>query len=727
MIEKITEIKKFGSYVDYDWNLEGGFGHTNLIFGWNYSGKTTLSRVFSSYRDGEKYYPDSIISIDETKPEHSNIHVFNKDFVKENLKWDNSEATPFAIIGKELIEQEEKLKNLLNKKRELEEKYEAEKKDLVNLRKTIDDFESSTAKRIKEDYKEVNYNKNKLKDDISSMSDHNNCILSEEDVDSKSKTFRNSEKKQKLDLISTDFIDFKKEYELISQLCAREITAEKIESLANDKKYEEWVRMGLPLQEGFDRCRFCDAIISEDVLKKYHQHFSQEYELLLNELNEEKDKLEKSKKERIIYAKEQFYPELTGNFEKEKEDVNSFIENYNSAIRTLIELVEKRIQNLFKPIECTPFQYDIDTKPIEAFNRMIQSNSSISDNLDEAKESALKSLKNHVIASCLEEFKYFEKKEHAEQCENTLKTLDDEIEGIKTEIKDIEKQRSNKDKAAELINHVLCKYYGKDNLIIEHEDEKFLIIRHGEPAKDLSEGEQTAIAFSYFIANLNETELSQSIVFIDDPISSFDSNHLYLTCSLIVSEFYDNGKLKCNQLFISTHNYEFFMHLRKGIRNEKEQSMKQYLIKRINNGKGAKSVIEDLPNILKGYDSEYIYLFSRIMDFIETPNSDYDQLYDLPNILRKLLDIYLSFKYQAEFKNIGHEIFGDPDYGRVYKLINHESHARIDGLMQPSDLAEYQSVVKLVIDRIKKDDPIHYESVTKKIKNSKNGENKTIQ
>lgn len=54
MITKL-DISKFGLYKDYSWNTEIGntetFRRLNIIYGRNYSGKTTLSRIFKCIED----------------------------------------------------------------------------------------------------------------------------------------------------------------------------------------------------------------------------------------------------------------------------------------------------------------------------------------------------------------------------------------------------------------------------------------------------------------------------------------------------------------------------------------------------------------------------------------------------------------------------------------------------------------------------------------------------
>lgn len=65
MISKISKLKDFGIFHDFTWKTElSDFKKFNLIYGWNRSGKTTISRVFASCekkctydKDKFKQYP----------------------------------------------------------------------------------------------------------------------------------------------------------------------------------------------------------------------------------------------------------------------------------------------------------------------------------------------------------------------------------------------------------------------------------------------------------------------------------------------------------------------------------------------------------------------------------------------------------------------------------------------------------------------------------------------
>lgn len=59
-----------------------------------------------------------------------------------------------------------------------------------------------------------------------------------------------------------------------------------------------------------------------------------------------------------------------------------------------------------------------------------------------------------------------------------------------------------------------------------------------------------------------DTDLSNSIIFLDDPISSLDGNHLFNTYAFIKAKLTD-----CKQLFVSTHNLDFFNLMKDFIEN----------------------------------------------------------------------------------------------------------------------------------------------------------------
>lgn len=72
--------------------------------------------------------------------------------------------------------------------------------------------------------------------------------------------------------------------------------------------------------------------------------------------------------------------------------------------------------------------------------------------------------------------------------------------------------------------------------------------------------EKTAIAFSHFLVTIKALEskrvFKDYIVFIDDPISSLDGNHIFQINSILKEMLFSNNnpggewKLKCLNLFV---------------------------------------------------------------------------------------------------------------------------------------------------------------------------------
>ncbi|EQB94403.1 hypothetical protein GA8_17150 [Geobacillus sp. A8] len=143
MIRQI-DILEYGPYKNYRWvdifgnDLDEGFGCRNIIYGRNYAGKTTFSRIIRSLELGKPHKDFNngkfIITLDDGKQITEldlddgpyNIRVYNADFKKDNLSFlydENGEILPFAILGEENIEIQYKIEQEEKKIQEIRENY----------------------------------------------------------------------------------------------------------------------------------------------------------------------------------------------------------------------------------------------------------------------------------------------------------------------------------------------------------------------------------------------------------------------------------------------------------------------------------------------------------------------------------------------------------------------------------------------------------------------------
>ncbi len=106
-IKKIDSIKNIAVFKDFRWassvrdgdNNIAEFKKINILYGRNYSGKTTLSRIFRALETGsisDKYSsPEFQLAFNGGSTATQNsltshgqvVRVFNEDFVRDNLRF----------------------------------------------------------------------------------------------------------------------------------------------------------------------------------------------------------------------------------------------------------------------------------------------------------------------------------------------------------------------------------------------------------------------------------------------------------------------------------------------------------------------------------------------------------------------------------------------------------------------------------------------------------------
>ncbi|WP_186178779.1 AAA family ATPase, partial [Burkholderia gladioli] len=162
---------------------------------------------------------------------------------------------------------------------------------------------------------------------------------------------------------------------------------------------------------------------------------------------------------------------------------------------------------------------------------------------------------------------------------------------------------------AEELNRDLVTYLGHDEIQVSVEETGYRIVRHGNAAMHLSEGERTAIAFLYFLKSLDDRSfhLANGIVVIDDPISSLDSNAIYSAFGFMKRKLVGAG-----QLFVLTHNFTFLRLVKNWFHHIPKKDSPKFFTLRATTKDGVRSSsIYEMDPLLKNFESEYHYLFQR--------------------------------------------------------------------------------------------------------------------
>lgn len=210
MITKINSVKNVAVFKNFDWNssvIKMGnvvdLKKINILFGRNYAGKTSLSRIFrametkslTAYANPEfslQFEDGSSRTQDNYKVSEDVVRVFNEDFIKENLAFISNpleNIKPFAILGEntsinleiQKIKKELGCKDLEKGLSGLYKELDEAKNNASEVKKKKENFGSDLEKKLKdkasvdkkrsikyqEKFGEINYNIQKLKNDLS--------------------------------------------------------------------------------------------------------------------------------------------------------------------------------------------------------------------------------------------------------------------------------------------------------------------------------------------------------------------------------------------------------------------------------------------------------------------------------------------------------------------------------------------------------------------------------
>jgi len=156
-----------------------------------------------------------------------------------------------------------------------------------------------------------------------------------------------------------------------------------------------------------------------------------------------------------------------------------------------------------------------------------------------------------------------------------------------------------------------------------------------------SDADRRSLAFSIFISKLkkkSEHELKNTIVFLDDPITSFDDNRISQTFIEI-----KNLATSCRQLIIVAHHSRFLLDTYKKLKNIKDLDLKFIEIKRVNFGSEFELVID--PEVRLDPYAQEIEKVERFIDGDSTINAA-----DVRRLLRLIMEEELKLRFRPYLK-----------------------------------------------------------------------------
>jgi len=795
-IRKLESIKSMAVFQDFRWASslrDGGnnvaeFKKINILYGRNYSGKTTLSRIFRALETGsisDKYSsPEFQLSFDggstATQNSLSNhgqvVRVFNEDFVRDNLRFivdDEQTINSFAILGEDNTKLEEEIEKheaelgneedksgLQGELLGADEKFKGAKKahgdKSSELEKKLSDKANKPGTGIKHNkaFGDAIYNVTKIKKDISTVTKDTYSPLTDELVGKFHDLLREEPKTE-----ISESSSFNLQYTVITskakELIEKKIQAsDPIQELLNDAALATWVRTGRSHhQEKRDKCAFCGSDLPEDLWEKLDKHFNQESEELRQALETLLGSIERerSRVPNLLKIKNSdFYSNFTADLDSLAEQLSTLSTSYSECLGSIKEQIEKRRDDIFTPLEFkTPESVEEKLNAIrDSFEQLRNESNQFTASLSADQSEARAALRLHEVYTFINDIKYGDEctaiealnqaMGKAEEAKNTVK---EKVDAKRAKINELKAQLKDESKGADRVNDYLNNFFGHQSLSLKAIEEspgdsssgyRFEVTRNDKKAFHLSEGECSLIAFCYFMAKLEdiETKGNQPIIWIDDPISSLDANHIFFVYSLINAEivtpekYEDGGEIKerdrFKQLFISTHNLDFLKYLKR-LPGALNKNKSQYFI--ITRTDQVSDIIL-MPRYLKDYVTEFNFLFHQIYKCAHAQiecDENHDCYYNFGNNARKFLEAFLYYKYPnaVEKDDKLARFFGeDALAASLTDRINNE-FSHLAGVFErsvlPIDVPEMKTTANFILRKIKEKDPDQYAALLQSI------------
>ena len=765
-LERFDKIRDYRIFKDFSWprDLEG-FGRYNLLYGWNGSGKTTLSDLFkalqahSDVRDSQIDFIVGGNRVSGSKLSKSNalpqVRVFNHATVAgsvfESSGGTSSQLAPVYVFGEGSAEKQGQLDALKAKFPVLAQQVQEAEEQERRASKSLEEFAATTARTIKNllvapGGKFNNYNAADFRRDIAAYALAPKPLLSDTEY-ARDVERKESKPLPQLRVPDISFPDITNLYSSVQAALRHTVASQVIESLASNPSLSAWIRTGLVLhtQNGDStKCQFCEQPLAPVRLRQLDAHFNDEFRRFTESLKALTVRIEsaaQSVSTAEIPKTAELYPDLQEEYAQALGQFDLHLRNVGATLHAIASAVRLKQERVFDELDLQDVILGGDGVPeanksimrrffevlaagvpavigefvgksaVQALKRIIEKhNEKTSSYADEVIKARERLLANELGRALVD---WQQKQSEVEQAKSKTTEASTDKRKADEEARRLESDILEHRLPAEELNRDLVTYLGHDEIQVSVEETGYRIVRHGNAAIHLSEGERTAIAFLYFLKSLDDRsfDLTNGIVVMDDPISSLDSNAIYSAFGFMKRKLVGAG-----QLFVLTHNFTFLRLVKNWFQHIPKRDLPRFFMLRATTHHGVRSSsIYEMDPLLKNFESEYHYLFRRVVDASALPdNVPMQDYYELPNLARRLVESFLAFKIpgrESMFQRLEELKYDGPKTTRIARFLDTYSHAPgVTGDHESESLlSEAPSVLRDVLEMLEWSDKHHFE------------------
>lgn len=660
----------------------------SVMYGRNGSGKTTIAHCVGELAkpDEEKSFEYTVTS-DVVIPEDMKqaVFIFDEDFVSKQVRVSREGINTIVMLGEQV-----ELDELITKKKADLEKVEKERNDLKALQDQYEDASVSFSplyyfNKIRDGLREDggwadidrDLKGNTLKSRVTG--DVVYGLLGMEEPKASYEELRTqlmSDLKLYLESENAEVINWKVEAtgkpgnlyiikKILKQPMDSPILSEREQRLMNMvamSSHYAWhfsqQNTREMLDDGWAFCPLCLREINE-------QDKTDIVETLTHILNKDADEYEEKLKRQLedFAPVEMTMPEFPGNLnERELTAAKLALEQYNNVLATVRVRIEKRKRNIYERIE-TPFTDEemklyeevleswksslhVLTKCVETFNISVKKRHNLYEKIrNQNNLLARKQLSALLAGYKLAEANSNNNKKYLEEKQKKCQSLDGKI-------KQLIQQKERTDIALDYINKELqYVFFSNKKVKLEPGNGCYKLKVNGRNVKPskISVGERNVLGLCYFFAKLysGKTEsdryTAESLIVIDDPVSSFDFGNRVGVMSLLRYQFGHivNGNAN-SRILVMSHDLHSVFDLVK-IRNEvvKGRRPDQSFMELINGKLDVKFVQNEYKKLI-----ESVYKYAA---YTGTDDPDDTMEMGIGNTMRKMMEAFSSFCYNDSF------------------------------------------------------------------------------
>ncbi len=692
----------------------------NFIYGANGSGKTTTSSFLKNLAENgiEDKFANSKIAWYNN--ESLKIEVYNKQFKEEQFR--HSQVKGIFTLGKKT---NENLENIESKKKSIREEKEKKEKNESSLEKLTQEKEKKEKdftdrcweklyKKFEEDFKETLEGfkrKEKFKEKI--------LKEFENDKRNKSEIVRLEELKGNIRIVfsenQTELIPLECNLTDFDSIKNHSIWEQKIvgsgdaaiAALIKKLSNENWVAWGREYIKENSICPFCQKeTITEEFKKQLESYFDTSYQESIETIKEKMEDYESrtagalERLDKIVETEQK-----NQQTKLDTENLKRIVETLKSKINGNQQKMHDKSKEMSRSFELDSTKNEIDAikdliakanEQIANYNEMIKD---IEKQKKICKEQTWKFLVNE-FKSDIQEYnkKYCGLEKGISNLNEEIRENQEKIKKLENEIKELEKTMVSIRPIVNEINTLLERYGFTNFGLACTEDEKSYRIQREDGqlvGETLSEGEVTFITFLYYYhltkGSLKESDISKNkVLVIDDPISSLDSNILFIVSVLVKELMKETMKEKTNikQIIILTHNTYFYKNITYDLKRY-QGKYSFWIINKDNNISKIKSYKE---NPIK---NSYELLWQEVKQAKENNAS----WVSLQNVMRRIIEYYFRILGGFEHNHNLSECFENIEEKQVcnsfISWFNDGSHGISDDLFVQSQDISIETYLKV--------------------------------